>query len=677
MDGEQQLGQGPLENRLDASAEINKEPKLGLPKIDEFPEKVRPTIQGTFQKVETSTQIANALAETADHILVIRDQRIPNGVDQTKKLIEYPSDESKVLSDEHLAKVVAEVRILQAAYGKIAQGKDAPELRRANTPFDDKFTSTVQFTPEELVKFGADSPNPLHRVRQAMQALRPQTEDKKKFQEKTQKVFRDRVFALIRGALRESPLTYNHSVDGTLKELNKQLGEEPAVTGSEEIDTAFDKYFEGFKDKAVRLVANQQYLQGIEGFIEANLASLNAVDVYGIADSRVPNRLGDTLKNDLAYAKRLQDEQVRRFTTNLEGGATDGANQLLRLHLDEIHNHVKVINSVSEPIHIGWVPKEYQYASRSQDSVELSTQLKNTLESLKARVGEAHALDESVGLLALEEQKAKEQEDQNEALPTSHDLMLHLAPWDYMKQILERGVLASRKVQIDKFGSSNFLAASIKVGKEFVELPDSYGYPKRMTIAEFEKFQKTHASTFSKSSQQEAHQICFAKEGPHIGTIPQVALALSKASLLSKSQFMEADGWHLFDKEHNSDDPSASLGFEANLREEPVLIVVNSKKKAEFVEFVKGNLSQTDVWKNALADPDQWIEDNVVFINQEPNRDNPEMEFYSQDTHKVVKAKFFEKRNVEVDKGRFVPTGHTGHNPLGQPVPLWTYQAAA
>ncbi len=652
----------------------------GLPRISEFPHKIRPVIEEAFHTVEGYAGKVHSLARTARVICTIKDQQVPNGVEATKKRLEDPEQESQKIADQQAAQVERELLLLINAYSKLTEGKDAPELRKIATPFQDLFISSVQFSEDELKKFGAGSKNPLHRARAFVRTVRANADERKKFSEKNPELFRDRVTAFLRGSIGgESPYLYQHVTDSIFSELHKKAAQDPLAVSSDDIEAAYADYFKNAEQKAMQLTVSQKYVQQVELVIQRELSTLMKIDRSGripFKGEAVFNKLGEILQRELKQGKNSLAIQTRDFINELENNPSDQAQRLLHLYLDSILPEVREINTASEPMG-GDKPSEYSNASLSQDMVNKTVQLQAALEPMLPSAGNYHSLDESIGLLKIASYNAAQQQAQNEQLPESQDLMYHQATWEKMKQILESGYLASRKAQIERFGISNLTSGRVKVGKDYVELPHFYGIPKRMTLDEFAAYQKTQTGTFTKQSGQEAHQICFAKEEPYVGKVREVALAFSKAQLLGQTQFMVDDGWHLFPADYDSNDPESSPGLEIDLQQQPMMVVVNEKMRDEFVAFVTSTLAKNDNWKDRIGDPEKWMEENVIFVKHDPHPDIPEEEIYSPQNRQLVKDRFFHRHTDQIRPGRFMPTGNTGDSPVLKPIPLWNYQQAS
>lgn len=300
-----------------------------------------------------------------------------------------------------------------------------------------------------------------------------------------------------------------------------------------------------------------------------------------------------------------------------------------------------------------WIPRE-----ATERAAALNPKLNNLVDA-GLKYNYTQALDFQVvhrvtaGFL---ERVASFSSKKNEEFGKGQELFWHTAPYDVMKTILTHGFLSSRKAQIKRFGESYFHSGGgIKTTKDQVITVDEYGYEKAVDKSQF---QYNSALGRVKNPNQETHQVCFQTDSPYRYQ-DGVALVFSKASLCAKSQFLDQDGWHLFSQDYR--DNEDSLGFEINLGEEPnMLIVVTDTRSADFIKFLKDNLGKTD----------EWITQNVIQVKA---RENGTMDVDAEQ----IRQRFFERHQIAIQRGLFVPTGEIGDHAGRGTDFLYTYKTAA
>jgi len=222
--------------------------------------------------------------------------------------------------------------------------------------------------------------------------------------------------------------------------------------------------------------------------------------------------------------------------------------------------------------------------------------------------------------------------EDNQEFGKSDSLLWHIAPFDLTLKILERKKLASRIIQEAEFGKSEFTTGARK-------------HPR-----------------------QELHQLVFSEDWAYrAARLEGVALVFSEQSLFGKTQWTEAEGYHLFHRNFSKNNP---VGLSISLEDEPFMILVENDKKEEFLERVKAE-SGID---------EEWIRQHTMIV---PMIDKGEIRGSLEKQKRVrrnltvdIRREFFRRfgKEVEMNPGFIVPTGNEGQGPARSWHSLYTYK---
>lgn len=323
----------------------------------------------------------------------------------------------------------------------------------------------------------------------------------------------------------------------------------------------------------------------------------------------------------------------------------------------------------------------YGYYSMSQ---ELASVI-DDIQEIIARAGGLENPDEKLKLVAERlahiQKNIANTEGENETFPSSHELLTHDVSFnihvdenvdenhskfsrDRLRNILETGILASRKYQIDTQGRSYAnTGGKVIIGKDYVEYTEG-GVVKRISKEKYAELDAEVRHKIGEPSREE-HQLFFGSVGkapdggagfdkwdPYFSN--SISFVFSKPSLYAKSQFNDHGEIELYDRNYDSSNPDAP-GFHVDLTREPMLIVVDEAVRDDFMEFIKG--IDSPLWQD--IGQDVWIQENVIFAST----GNIVTEADKQrEVYKRIEARFFERHKIEIPQGRFMPTGNTsGH----------------
>lgn len=316
----------------------------------------------------------------------------------------------------------------------------------------------------------------------------------------------------------------------------------------------------------------------------------------------------------------------------------------------------------------GQIPYMGSYVS--QEAVAILDDLEPTIIEATANFP-AHELDEFTRRLAQAKQSIREIEKKNEEFPNSKDLLIHSIGFNpnlgkektefqegLLRNILERGVLASRKYQIDHFGESRFTTSGgVVMGKDFVEIVEN-GVKRRLTPPEYQSWSSKNQPGSRKDIGTELHQLYFTEPtGDNASWHPyfSVSFVFSKASLFSQAQHYRSEGTQLYDRAYDYSDPE-SPGFSVDLTKEPVLLIVEDVARDAFLKFIREQGANSPLLQG--QDIDSWIEQNVMF--SPPGSYVNDLDKY-REFYKNVQERFFNRRpNPNIPPGKFMPSGAFG-----------------
>ncbi len=251
----------------------------------------------------------------------------------------------------------------------------------------------------------------------------------------------------------------------------------------------------------------------------------------------------------------------------------------------------------------------------------------------------------------------------NERFVESQDILWHMGSVNsVLADILQRGLLASRAAQLEHFGETKFSSSTIvSLTKDGITLRSSNDTPEFLTWDQFAVRRAEQPNIVSKDPLQELHQICFSSNYPYLQD--GVALVFDQASLMSKSQFMSSDGYHLFDPGYHSENPE-SPGFEVNLLTEPFVLVGLRAQEQQIRAQITQALS-TPPWQIDSPNLEGWMTTHILFI-----------ESYADTTEVKEKAPvLLRQQHLEsIQSGFFVPTGESGESAVRAQRGLYRYQ---
>ncbi len=621
------------------------------PRIDEFPEKARPIVQDIFNKArEQANAITKNLGlanKVVDHI-----DRAQLTVEEIKTLASTPSPEDIKDVERSMEELTTELNFLKQAYERLQKGKDVPELFSTG--------GIYSFRQAEIDKYG-ETANPIKKIRQVanMTSSSYRTE-LQRFRDKLMAAYRLRTYEFLRRA---------HE--------RVQENTEVSINFNVEIATDFESYTQGVDtvlksamDPARGLAKKEAQLQELEKWLRKHSDDLQQDGIkQGMSYSY------DSLLSSIEASKNQFTRNKDLFLQHVQQYPVYHAGKILWNIAPDIFKNAHAINEGKSP-----VQEKLQNAWISQDLVDLCRSMVRNLRELQSKlsqkeIGRYYPLEDAEKSLQGVVGVAQEHLNQSQSLASSQEMLWHTARMPVITDILRKAFIASKQFQIEKYGEASF--HNLRVGKDYV-IANEYRFgaqkptPKRYAL---EQYRKKIGGTADKDPMQEAHQVCFSDEDVYMPNLygEGIAIGFSKAALFSYAQFMSMDGWHLFDKSFSSDDP-ASPGFAVDLRQEPMIICVESPDKQQKIsELFRTSLHESPEWKDTLKDVEDWTKDHVVCV---PHLFSGTNEEWNQ-AKETVRDKFFHKYQLDIPPGTIIPTGEKGEDPTRDKTFLYAYQPLA
>ncbi|MBI2268677.1 MAG: hypothetical protein HYU80_04560 [Candidatus Blackburnbacteria bacterium] len=616
---------------------------LLIPRIEDYPTKARVRVIDNhrvavplFQKAERMLDGLNLFAETMEETT--------EGEKSQLERAKLPTQEMVDRADEQIAKIQGEFELLYAIHERLRRGEDCSKLLLSASPL----MGTDSLTPFDREQF-AENLKSGFRFRQRIRPLLKNTAHEARLRSQLQlqkNAFARRTHNFV-SALVE-PVSHP-LLEAEIEQIRPEdfVGKSPSYAKSH-VESATADFWSQAREVARAGAATWVYRGKIQEWVDSSRDKLDSMDVSWTFDTRL-NSLDST------FAK---NEEL--FAQEVEAAPKESVEKVVHTALAEVG---KTLSDAGQA-YVPWDPAEksafmiYEWTPLEAVLIaeSLNPKIERSLEvARKYSVADANSFQytyehTSGGLV----EGGRLRSEENRAFPNSRELFWHVAPYGKMKEILRRGVLASRRAQIDRYGESYFHSGGgIRTTKDSVIVVDQFGYEKTIPKSEF-KFNRGRGQ--GKHPNQEMYQVCFSQNWPYFYQ-DGVALVFSKASLCSKGQFFDRDGWHLFSTDYR--DNEVSPGFEIELDKEPnMLIAVVGEKCEDLKRFLGKELGRTD----------QWISDNVVVVPSSPSGT------FEIDLPKLQEL-FFSRHQVAVKQGVFIPTGEMGDHGGGGVDPLYTYKA--
>lgn len=657
-----------------AFASLKTEPTLrlresGAPPIDSFPKKVQPVLREAYAKAQDETSKASHLMDIGEHV-VIMERAQQQGIDDVAAIANGGvNPEQKKVLDARLEGMKRELAVLKTAGVQISQGQDAPLLRNSASPFDDTKYNEL-FDKDEIDKYGYTR-NVFKLAKRAIAKRRSDySQGRETFMYRLQDAFVRRRGTFERDFLglridMNYVTSYLMGKGNTLNSLNAISTVEPDRV-SEVFSQGINETILAAQELAQQAAQRSYYLDQVSETFKNETGEVR----LGIQ--------GEDLVKVTSEAKTQHIKDIQAFAGWLRMYPKRIVNKVLQGLDPQIAQHIEAIANTVEPIEGRTTDRILEGASISLEMVELAESLGDRVERFVKQAPDVgffaiqgtHALPEIKNRLRIVDQQSATSEE----FPASSDTLWHTTQYEYAKELLLKGHLGSRKFQIDKFGEAVFLNEGIRVGKDYVSVGDQ-----RMTKAEYDDLAKRNSR---KNADKEQFQLAFEVNGPYRGGFDQarggIAFIFGRPSLFSKAQFMQADGLHLFDPAFSWENQE-SAGFSVDLISEPMVLAVAEPHRANFIEFVNSELTQAPGWREALANPSQWINENVVFVPEANYIDPPKVREAATSAVSSANNLLNKKPHPQVQEGRFMPTGEQGQTAaIGvHLVPLFAYQSLA
>lgn len=637
-----------------------KSSEYSLPSKDIYPRKVREKIVHRIDKVEEAvTNFEQAVQQVGEQIKGFTElsQQYEAALVQTDTEVKQKNNPPELTK---LNNLLAQITLIEK---QITRGSDiAPQMEKflANLDSENLMQLKSNFLPSQQnrERFGQATSlrERVHRLFLSRDSYYQR--QKQKYQEDSKKKYQallSRLPNLLLQPLRGWNIKpYDRLRSGKSDKPQDQL-------------FIYDENWQEYLEKSKQLEKNEHLLKMLEVWIKANKQTLSEVKTSSSWDENLFN----LLTNEIQKSRSALDHghrQLENFKHQL--------NQEIEVVIDKLvvsaESNIQLLNSkfISfegvahlHEAHGSYIPLEAvalrdralkAHSQLNELVIQSSHQKKENvasrLEDMKKEIGSLSSRIETASKFNKEQQK-------------SQNVLWHTGKFDVLiNKVLRSGHLASRKSQLDLFGEATFATAGVLSMTNDRVIINKSGLPVEMSWEEYHDQNEGVGS--AKKLYQEAFQIAFSRNIYDQRYFEGMALLFSEASLRSKSQFMEADGFHFFDKQYKTGRKDSS-GFDVNLDQEPFVIAVTLEKANELQQRLLIILIETK--KMSPEEAQQWLNDHIVIIN--PGSSN-------QDINKTAYS-LMEKQGLQVESGYLVPTGERGENAIRQLNQLFAYKSLA
>lgn len=638
---------------------------ITTPRIAEFPKNLQPVLTKTYEKVQAGGQRVNGLVSIVDQVQATYKARVHEvAIIEQIAREEVPKNKRAEVNQAH-AQAVAELRLLKRANDQIQAGKDAPELRITSWPYSGKDWAMI-IDDADVRQYGKTR-NPIALVRRVMQARSDAfSQGSQRFRNNMLSIYDKRVKAFV-----------DHFVNNRIQNPNQRnvfLGVHTEIVAlhavtdqadgqiSEQFATGYDRLNEAAKKVALQAAKQGHTLKWLNEYVRQHAQEFKGVNArvgIGRKTASLPEVMQQLLEDHSSDIQALLD-QLKTAPNTILGKIITKLDPTIAAELQGINDVAEAM-----PIH---------YPLPMVSGATVSEEVKNVLQSILTRTEDfaGHQTHDKRGLIQGTLDTVATLRGAEEQFPDLTETLWHITPYDLAKGVLRTGKLASRQYLVDQGGEATFLNEGIKVGKDYVVVGDT-----RMTKQEYDSLVRKKPTLYRKKADQEGHQVVFSRNGPYRGGYDQRrmggAFVFSEPSLFAKSQFMESDGWHLFDPTYSHEQQN-SPGFVVDLTREPFVIAVREQHREDFEAFVRNELATSEIWAATMPDPETWMAQHVTYL---PHWDATTKNDVPRQAVGNVNKKFNKQYKIDVSRGRFMPTGEQGENAVQQLMPLFEYQAVA
>ena len=648
-----------------------------LPSIDQYPKKIQKKIREAHALAQSSVDSATIL----DTRLLRCENLLTKTAPDKNQVIksELPlEDREKIV--RKLQAVNAEFSLLLQVHRGLKKGDDVYGLL-SQQPFyvdpEDQFSRfNVRVSVEDHTRYGKPH-NPLDFARKALLSRNTdyQSEKGRRYTDNLRRAFNSRLerFYQISTALPipddwslakfryktreiETDFSKGEEVYSTLREnlsdLQNALG---AETRNVDIHRTYQASVDQWKKQ------HQKELEEIRPLNDWEEKNASEALAYELETS------DRQLEEKTLRLARLQEYPAAVRKALIESTVRDLEKQIRNFLGAYFSSHVGEGEFVSL-VSLGSIPAEAAQLQKNLVAIvsQIETQIKssNDTDGSKNDNWSIARLGDCKIILGDFKTKMDYAAKRNKEFPSSTDVLWHVGNFEmFTKNLLGSGMLASRVYQLEHFGEAKFYSAGIlNMTKDTITIRDYKDRPETMTWQQYEE--RNRNSGTAKDPYQEAHQLCFTRNFPYMYA-DGIAFLFDEASLFSKSQFMSADGYHLFDsgfKTGRKDSP----GFHIDLHSEQFAIAVVEERRAEFLQYVSEVMVTSETWKETTVDLDTWISSHVIFIDKLKN---------STEINTRARELFKRQGQTQIQAGYFLPTGQRGETASRAQWELFAYRS--
>lgn len=614
------------------------ETKAVAPPIASFPEKVQPVLRSAYERALGLESDADKAAEILGEIAVVQKEAEAKSDIQVKILTRDASEDAKRAAAEQLASLQRDFVTLAKAYTQLRKGHDAPEFRHA-------FSDRINISPTDTTLYG-DVPMTTRARRLLKEVRRPYKEGKARYQQNLVGEYNVALTLFKRSLIPDAGYASIKS------KYPHNLEEDTALDKSPQgYRMVLEQHFAGVEPQLAALATQKEYLALVEEWLRDNAQLIQQTRSFEIPDfdilAALKSKLGSTkqqFESDIARTT----QQLQEYPKRIQGIFSVGP----RTQVIEARGQIV---QLSEPM-----PKGPRDGAKDYPAASVSQEFTSLLERIQSKFPH-YEIEEKLAQIHKQNEISKE-------FPNSQQTLWHSAIYDTGIMILKTGAIASRKYQLDNFGRAVFTSEGIIVGNDHI------------ITARGEKRSKENRAKWAKELEQEAHQVCFGDNSPHYGAMNGINFIFDKPAMLAGSQFMEEDGWHLFDSQYQHEDANAP-GYSVDLTKALMVVAVVERQKEQFEKLVKDELALSQLWQETLSDPEAWLADTVVYIPEQlvdpQTRAKSDPIAYNEARQaftESVNRKLLEKRRAKIPAGAFMPSGEVGEDRGRSLNPLFIYK---
>lgn len=249
----------------------------------------------------------------------------------------------------------------------------------------------------------------------------------------------------------------------------------------------------------------------------------------------------------------------------------------------------------------------------------------------------------------------------NQEFPQQEDLFWSGGRLEVVAKVLQSGILASRRFQLDTFGEAQFASSSSNTIHAMTKETVTFEYGGQVSTTSHDEYERLMKGTKHKKLDQELYDVCFSRNAPYYQS--GMFLVFPMRDLIPNHQCMDQDGFHLYDPDYKMGRPDAP-GYHLDLRMQQPMIVVQKRDEAEARRILQ-SLAQAPAWEGQFPQGiGVWIEEHLIVTEELLN---------STQANTLARERLFSGSDTPDESGFFLPTGQKGETAIRTHKPLYSY----